>query len=119
MNSSKSRDAIQPSRFQAIVAGQLLAKAAASASVLRRREPGEPLGQRRRPPMSTTESALSPSDLEELIETRRDLHAHPELAFNEVRTSGIVAERLRALGLEARTGVGRTGVLATVKGGRT
>ena len=41
----------------------------------------------------------------------------PETAFQEVRTSGFVAGRLRALGLEVKTGVGRTGVLATVKGG--
>src|SRR5258706_3860686 len=58
------------------------------------------------------------ADLEELSKVRRDLHAHPELAFEEVRTSGLVAERLRALGLEARAGVGRTGVVATLRGGR-
>jgi amidohydrolase len=57
-------------------------------------------------------------DLQELVAVRRDLHAHPELAFEEVRTAGIVAGRLRALGLEARTGVGKTGVIATVRGGK-
>lgn len=46
-----------------------------------------------------------------LVETRRDLHAHPELAFEETRTGAIVAERLAGLGLRSRTGVGRTGVL--------
>lgn len=46
-----------------------------------------------------------------LVETRRDLHAHPELAFEETRTSAIVAERLAGRGLRSRTGVGRTGVL--------
>src|SRR5436305_14843513 len=56
--------------------------------------------------------------LEEMVATRRDLHAHPELGFEEVRTSGIVAERLRKLGLEPRTGVGRTGVLARITGSR-
>lgn len=55
---------------------------------------------------------------QEMVATRRDLHMHPETAFEEVRTSGVVAERLRALGLAPRTGVGRTGVLATVKGGQ-
>ena len=49
---------------------------------------------------------------------RHDIHSHPETAFEEVRTSGIVAERLRALGLEVRTGVAKTGVLATVRGAR-
>lgn len=48
----------------------------------------------------------------ELVEIRRDIHAHPELAFQEKRTSALVAERLQALGYRVRTGVGRTGVLA-------
>jgi amidohydrolase len=61
---------------------------------------------------------FSPSDLKELVDVRRDLHAHPELAFEEVRTAGVVAERLKALGLPIRTQVGRTGVVGTVKGGR-
>lgn len=55
--------------------------------------------------------------LTELIETRRDLHAHPEIGFNEVRTSGIVADRLRALGIEVRTGVAKTGVVGLLRGG--
>lgn len=54
----------------------------------------------------------------ELVAVRRDLHMHPETGFEEVRTAGIVAERLRALGLEPRTGVGRTGVTAVIEGGR-
>ena len=54
----------------------------------------------------------------ELVAVRRDLHMHPELGFREVRTAGIVAERLRALGLEPKTGVGVTGVTALVKGGK-
>jgi len=58
------------------------------------------------------------TDLDELVATRRDLHAHPELGFEEVRTSGLVAERLRKLGLEPKTGVGKTGVLARIAGGR-
>lgn len=56
--------------------------------------------------------------VDEMIAVRRDLHMHPEIGFEEVRTSGVVADRLRALGLEIRTGVGRTGVLARVKGGK-
>src|SRR5262245_11907220 len=69
------------------------------------------------PPASVT-TRLAAADLDELVATRRDLHAHPELGFEEVRTSGIVAERLRALGLEPRTGVGKTGVLARITGGK-
>jgi amidohydrolase len=51
-----------------------------------------------------------------LIERRRDLHRHPELAFAEVRTAGIVADTLRGLGLEVQTGVGQTGVVGVLEG---
>jgi amidohydrolase len=51
-------------------------------------------------------------EFESLIQTRRDLHQHPELGFEESRTAGIVAGRLSRLGLSPRTGVGRTGVTA-------
>ncbi len=53
-----------------------------------------------------------------LVEIRRDIHAHPELAFEEVRTAGIVAAELARLGIPHRTGVGKTGVLGTIEGGR-
>jgi len=53
-----------------------------------------------------------------LVEIRRDIHAHPELAFEETRTAGIVAAELARLGIPYRTGVGRTGVLGTIEGGR-
>ncbi len=62
--------------------------------------------------------AVPPALLAETIELRRDLHAHPELSFEEHRTAGIVAERLRALGLEVHTGVGRTGVVGLLTGER-
>ena len=42
---------------------------------------------------------------------RRDFHMHPELGFNEIRTGGIVAKELEALGLEVTKGVGKTGVV--------
>ena len=69
--------------------------------------------------MKTATSSFTAADVADMVATRRDLHAHPELAFEEQRTSALVAEKLRALGLEPRTGVGRTGVLATVRGGRS
>ncbi len=50
------------------------------------------------------------------IERRRDLHRHPELGFQEVRTAGIVATTLNELGLEVQTGVGQTGVVAVLEG---
>src|SRR5258708_4221970 len=53
----------------------------------------------------------------DMVALRRDLHEHPELAFEEVRTSGIVAQRLRALGLEVQTGIAKTGVVGLLKGG--
>lgn len=52
-----------------------------------------------------------------LVETRRDFHMHPELSNREERTGRIVAERLRALGLEVRTNVARHGVVGVLKGG--
>jgi amidohydrolase len=55
----------------------------------------------------------------QLIATRRDFHMHPELSNREERTSRIVAERLRALGLEdVKTGVGKYGVTALIKGAK-
>src|SRR5215469_975421 len=51
-----------------------------------------------------------------LVAMRRDLHEHPELAFEEVRTSGIVAQRLRTLGLEVQTGIAKTGVVGLLRG---
>jgi amidohydrolase len=53
---------------------------------------------------------------DQLIEVRRDLHAHPELGFQEVRTAGIVAKRLGELGYEVQTGVGKTGVVGILEG---
>lgn len=51
-----------------------------------------------------------------VIEWRRHLHQNPELGFAETNTAAYVADRLRALGLEVRTGVGKTGVVAILKG---
>jgi amidohydrolase len=55
---------------------------------------------------------------QDLVDLRRDLHAHPELAFHETRTAGLIAARLRSAGLEVRPGVARTGVVATLHGRR-
>lgn len=53
----------------------------------------------------------------ELTEIRQDFHAHPELGFEEVRTSGIVAEKLRAYGVdEVHEGLGGTGVVGVIRG---
>src|ERR1700749_2299379 len=53
-----------------------------------------------------------------LIEIRRDIHANPELGFEEVRTAGVVARELARLGIAHRTCIGRTGVVGLIEGGR-
>ncbi|WP_375413451.1 M20 aminoacylase family protein [uncultured Bradyrhizobium sp.] len=53
---------------------------------------------------------------DDLIAIRRDLHAHPEIGFEEVRTSGIVADRLTQWGIEVHRGLGSTGVVGVLKG---
>ena len=52
-----------------------------------------------------------------MVNWRRDIHAHPELSGQEVRTAKLVAEHLKKLGMEVQTGVGGTGVVGTLKGG--
>ena len=49
---------------------------------------------------------------------RRDFHVHPELGFNEIRTGGIVAKELEALGIEVTKGVGKTGVVGFLEGAK-
>lgn len=55
--------------------------------------------------------------LAELTALRRDIHAHPELAFNEIRTAEIVARELEAYGLEVHRGIAKTGVVGVLKAG--
>jgi amidohydrolase len=55
---------------------------------------------------------------DEMTAWRHDLHAHPELGFEEVRTSALVADKLRAFGLdEVHTGIARTGVVGVLRAG--
>ena len=77
--------------------------------------------------MTTTTAPLKEKYLEpslelpwqqDIVALRRDFHANPELAYEEVRTSGIVAQRLKALGLEVFTGIGQTGVVGLLHGSR-
>lgn len=54
---------------------------------------------------------------DEVAEWRRDIHTHPELDYDTIRTAGIVAEKLKAFGCdEVVTGIGRTGVVGVIKG---
>ena len=54
--------------------------------------------------------------LADLVAIRRDIHAHPEMGLEEVRTSALVATKLREWGVEVTEGVGKTGVVGTIKG---
>ncbi|CAM5522090.1 M20 family metallopeptidase [Thauera mechernichensis] len=66
--------------------------------------------------MSLIESVRPLQD--KLTAIRRDIHAHPELAFEEHRTAELVARQLEALGIEVHRGIGGTGVVGVVRGGR-
>jgi metal-dependent amidase/aminoacylase/carboxypeptidase family protein len=54
----------------------------------------------------------------ELIAIRRDIHRHPETAFEETRTARIVADKLRDWGIDVAEGLAKTGVVGTVRGRR-
>src|SRR5438445_13490470 len=53
-----------------------------------------------------------------VVAWRRDIHEHPELGNRETRTAKIVADQLRRLGIEVKTGVAHTGVVGVLRGGR-
>lgn len=61
---------------------------------------------------------ITQSELTEITTWRRDLHQHPELSNREVRTSKFVADELKKLGYEVRTGIARNGVTGLLKGGK-
>ncbi len=63
-------------------------------------------------------NAVSDRLFDELIAIRRQIHANPELAFEEYATAKLVADRLAAAGIEHETGVGKTGVVALIEGGK-
>lgn len=65
----------------------------------------------------TIESRL-PAVMPKVVTWRRDIHEHPELSGQETRTAALVAAHLRQLGLEVQTGVGGTGVVGVLRGGR-
>lgn len=62
--------------------------------------------------------ALSEEVFPEIVELRRRIHANPELAFEENETARLVTETLAPLGLEVQTGIARTGIVATLVGGK-
>ena len=64
--------------------------------------------------MKLFDEAMTMQD--EIVRLRRDFHRHPELGFEEVRTAGIVAQQLTALGMEVTTGIAETGVIGILRG---
>ncbi len=66
--------------------------------------------------MTTDFTAQAQALAPQLTGWRRDFHQHPEVAFEELRTAGVVASHLSGLGLEVQIGVGRTGVVAVLEG---
>src|SRR5690606_1812480 len=67
-----------------------------------------------RPPVAEAARTLQA----QVVEWRRDIHQHPELGNRETRTAALVADHLRALGLEPKTGIATTGVTAVLKGAK-
>lgn len=62
--------------------------------------------------------AVNPEKIETWVKTRRDIHAHPELRFEEHRTASLVANRLKELGYRVEEGLGKTGVVGVLRGSR-
>ncbi len=69
-------------------------------------------------PYDTAVFAAAKALQPKVVAWRRDIHQNPELGNSEVRTSKLVADHLRSLGFEVRTGVAKTGVVAILKGGK-
>lgn len=57
------------------------------------------------------------ADLDSIVQIRRDIHAHPELCFEEERTSALIAEKLAEWGVQVHRGLGKTGVVGTIQSG--
>src|SRR5579872_1116646 len=70
------------------------------------------------PSLSTEVDRLSAQVVPKVVTWRRDIHQHPELGNREFRTSKLVAAHLRGLGIEVREGVGHTGVVGILRGGK-
>jgi amidohydrolase len=94
------RSALMPMKFWPIVLVALASGGSAAVSA------AEPV------------SALIEPLLPQITAWRRDLHQHPELSNREFRTSKFVADELKKIGLEVRTGIAKTGVTAILRGGK-
>jgi amidohydrolase len=75
---------------------------------------GTPITVRAEPSIDAAVAAIKPK----VIAWRRDFHAHPELGNRETRTAKLVADHLRSLKLDVRTGIAHTGVVGVLRGGK-
>src|ERR1700689_1331220 len=66
---------------------------------------------------ATKSFRLNPADVEDIATLRRDIHAHPELCFEEQRTSDLIANTLSGWGIPVHRGLGTTGVVGIIKNG--
>src|SRR4051812_47713027 len=62
--------------------------------------------------------SLADKYYDEVVRLRREIHSHPELAFEEIKTSTLVAETLKRVGVETKTQVAKTGVLGYIRSGK-
>lgn len=69
-------------------------------------------------PMAVAIDRSTAEVLPQVVAWRRDFHQHPELGMQETRTAKVIADHLRALGMEVRTGVAGTGVVGVLRGGK-
>ncbi|TVT40378.1 amidohydrolase [Hymenobacter setariae] len=77
-----------------------------------------PAARAQRAPLDARIAQLAAAEQAKVVGWRRDLHEHPELGNEENRTAALIAAQLKALGIEVQTGVGRTGVVGILKGGK-
>ena len=103
-------------RSRLLPLGLALAACLATPVLARDAVPADPAmaGAGQRPEVAAAAQRLQAK----VVAWRRDLHQHPELGNRETRTAAVVADHLRALCLEPRTGIATTGVAAVLKGGR-
>lgn len=92
---------------------KLIAKLALAAAVVSSSASAQPASM-----FSAQTEATIQSVLPRMVAWRRDFHEHPELSYEEVRTARVVAQHLRSLRLEVRTGVAQTGVVGVLRGAR-
>jgi amidohydrolase len=77
-----------------------------------------PAARAQRATLDARIAQLAAAEQAKVVGWRRDLHEHPELGNEENRTAALIAAQLKALGIEVQTGVGRTGVVGLLKGGK-